>query len=175
MNNEQMGKLIESLQAEIKELRAANTALSKQFESYKSATPMTKLAAAISAREARRQAKSEQAAEEVAGSKLVPCRVHRQVTRRVNGKTVVEDLSRPIVISSTWRGRGIWPDAPVELLPYDEHGSAMVYEIPERVFKSLQPEVVSVTSEEFRQLKAEAAARARREEERALDRKVRKE
>ena len=130
MNTEQQ---IEALQAQVDRLE-------KMLAAQNGAAIVA--SNALLAREARRLRRQDEAAKEVKASKLVKVRVQRLGEKLVDKRVVKIDNSRPITLSSTWRSRGIWPDAPSVLLPADEKGEPITYKVPERVYEALKDELM---------------------------------
>lgn len=156
------------LEKKVAELESSNAALSAQLERVEkllgavqsgSATPSNRMASGILAREARRLERQEKAGKQVAASNSVRVRIERFSEKLVDKRVVKFDTSRPIALSSTWRTRGIWPDAPNVLQPFDEHGRPIIHELPERVFKALQPEVRLATASDEAEAKAPIPAK----------------
>jgi hypothetical protein len=160
---------------EIKDLKEQVARLEKLLTSVQTgtATPSNRMASGILAREARRLDRQEKAAKQVADSKPVRVRVQRFSEKLVEKRVVKIDASRPIVLSSTWRTRGIWPDAPNVLEPFNKDGKPIIHEMPERVFKALQPEVRLATSLDEEEAKVDPEIFAETQRDRARDNKVR--
>lgn len=138
---------------EVELLKERIDKLEKQLDAATQASamaPSNRLAAGYATRQARREAEAERIADEIAKSKPVRCRIEKFVDGK--GETRV-NVAQNIVLSPSWRTRGIWPDAPNELRVREDDvvkdgklikGQPIVHTLPERVFKALQPEVVRV-------------------------------
>lgn len=139
---------------EVELLRERIDKLEKQLEAAlqagATAAPSNRLTAAYSTRMARREAEAKRIADEIARSKPVRCRIEKFVDGK--GETRV-NVAQNIVLSPSWRTRGIWPDAPNELRVREDDvvkdgklikGQPIIHTLPERVFRALQPEVVRV-------------------------------
>lgn len=100
------------------------------------------------ARETRKLAGFEKCAKEIEGGPKVRCRIVHTEEKIRDGRRVPVDVSRPIVLSASWRH--VWPEAPTVLEAFDSDGEPVIHELPARVFRALQPELVRV--EEVHQL-----------------------
>lgn len=127
---------VEALQAQVERLENLLEAAAK-------GSPMT-TANAMLAREARRLTRQQTAAREVKDSRKVKVRVQRFSEKLVNKQVIKVPANRPVALSSTWRSRGIWPDAPSVLLPENEKGEPITHTVPERVYEALKDELVLV-------------------------------
>ena len=122
---------IELLQMQVDELKAALQAAMSN--------PAVRASNVMLARESRRLQRQSRAATEVSDSKMVTVRTRGFLEKIVNKKVQrIPTSGRPIAISSTWRSRGIWPDAPSVLQAEDEKGDPVTHTIPRRVYEALK-------------------------------------
>jgi hypothetical protein len=133
----------DDLRAQVTTLQAQVERLENLLATAAKNTPAA-MANAVLAREARRLSRQQSAAREVKDCKRVKVRVQRFAEKIVNKRIVKVDNSRPIALSSTWRNRGIWPDAPSVLEPFDAKGEPITHSVPERVYEALKDELVPV-------------------------------
>lgn len=140
-------KVIEALNARIE-------ALEKKLSEAQH-VPSNRLSAAYSTRMARREARAENVAEDLGRGTKVRCRIERFVPGKGDARV---STAQNIVLSPTWRTRGIWPDAPNELRVKEDDtietkpdgtrvivkGKPIIHELPPRVFKALESELVKV-------------------------------